>query len=42
LAIAWPDDDFQKLRQQFADFDELVSTTAKARILENEQRNAAG
>jgi CRP/FNR family transcriptional regulator, cyclic AMP receptor protein len=42
LAIAWPEEDFQKLRKEFADFDELVSSTAKARILENEQRNLAG
>ena len=42
LAIAWPEEDFQKLRNEFADFDELVSSTAKARILENEQRNLAG
>ena len=28
--------------QEFADFDELVSTTAKARVLENEQRKPAG
>ena len=40
LAIAWPEEDFQKLRQEFSDFDELVSSTAKARILENEQRNS--
>jgi CRP/FNR family transcriptional regulator, cyclic AMP receptor protein len=42
LAIAWPKEDFQKLRQEFSDFDELVSTTARERILENEQRNSVG
>jgi CRP-like cAMP-binding protein len=42
LAIAWPEEDFQRLRQEFADFDELVSATAKARVVENEHRNLAG
>ena len=42
LAIAWPKEDFQQLRQEFSDFDELVSETAKARVLENEQRNPEG
>ncbi len=39
LAIAWPKSDFQELRQEFSDFDELVSNTARARVLENEQRD---
>jgi CRP-like cAMP-binding protein len=42
LAIAWPKKDFQELRQECPDFDELVSTTARTRILENDQRNQAG
>jgi CRP-like cAMP-binding protein len=42
LAIAWPKKDFQELRQEFSDFDELVSSTARTRILENDQRNQAG
>ena len=42
LAIAWPKEDFQKLRQEFSDFDELVSITARTRILENEQRKSVG
>ena len=42
LAIAWPKEDFQESRQQLPDFDELVSATARARILENDQRPSAG
>ncbi len=38
LALAWPRADFQQLRADFADFDELVSTVARARAEENEQR----
>jgi hypothetical protein len=41
LAIAWPKDDFQESRQMLPDFDELVSATARARILENDQRPSA-
>ena len=39
LAIAWPKDDFQQLRQELPDFDQLVSTTARTRVLENERRH---
>ena len=42
LAIAWPKEDFQEARQKLPDFDELVSATARARILENDQRPSAG
>src|SRR6188472_2322139 len=37
LAIAWPKKEFQELREEFSDFDELVSTTARTRVLENDQ-----
>ena len=42
LAIAWPKEDFQEARQKLPDFDELVSATARARIIENDQRPSAG
>jgi len=42
LAIAWPKEDFQESRQELPDFDELVSATARARMLENDQRPATG
>lgn len=38
LALAWPRQDFQQLRQDLPDFDELVSHTARQRAQENEQR----
>jgi CRP/FNR family cyclic AMP-dependent transcriptional regulator len=38
LALAWPRQDFQQLRQDFPDFDALVSDTAHRRAQENEQR----
>ena len=38
LAVAWPRKDFQQLREDFPDFDELVSETAHQRAQENEQR----
>jgi signal-transduction protein with cAMP-binding, CBS, and nucleotidyltransferase domain len=42
LAIAWPKEDFQESREKLPDFDELVSATARERILENDQRPSAG
>ena len=38
LAVAWPRQDFQQLRQELPDFDELVRTVARTRNEENEQR----
>jgi CRP-like cAMP-binding protein len=38
LAVAWPKEDFQQLREEFQDFDELVSETTRRRTDENEQR----
>ena len=38
LAVAWPKDDFQQLRADFQDFDELVSETTRRRADENEHR----
>ena len=42
LAIAWPKEDFQEARQKLPDFDELVSATARSRIIENDHRPSAG
>lgn len=39
LALAWPRQDFQQLREDFADFDALVSETAHQRAQENERRS---
>jgi signal-transduction protein with cAMP-binding, CBS, and nucleotidyltransferase domain len=39
LAVAWPRADFQQLRQDLPDFDELVSATARQRAEENQQRD---
>jgi CRP/FNR family transcriptional regulator, cyclic AMP receptor protein len=38
LAVAWPREDFQRLRGDFPDFDALVSSTARRRAEENERR----
>jgi CRP/FNR family transcriptional regulator, cyclic AMP receptor protein len=38
LALAWPRQDFQQLRADLPDFDDLVRTVARARTEENEQR----
>lgn len=38
LALAWPREDFQRLRADFPDFDALVSETAHRRAEENQNR----
>jgi CRP/FNR family cyclic AMP-dependent transcriptional regulator len=38
LALAWPRQDFQQLREDVPDFDALVRETAARRAQENEQR----
>ena len=39
LAVAWPREDFQQLRADYPDFDDLVQTVARARTEENEERS---
>lgn len=38
LAIAWPREDFQRLREEIPDFDRLVTETTDRRREENESR----
>ena len=38
LALAWPRDDFQQLRADLPDFDELVRETTAERTKQNEER----
>lgn len=38
LTLAWPADEFQRLRTELSDFEELVVSTSAARVRENEER----
>lgn len=41
VAIAWPSGDFQRLREEHADFDELVTSVAADRLKSNHDRSGS-